>query len=84
MANGTSYAWHIIFSGIIHLKQKSSESALTLLEDEADGSVSYVCLPDEVLGISSSLLPSGLDCLALQSCNSTTKQMYLSRQCIRS
>lgn len=69
----------------IHLKQKSSEYALTFFEDEADASVSYICLP-EVLGISSSVVSSGLECLALQSCNSMTKQIHkiLSKPCMRS
>ena len=55
----------------IHTAQKSRWHALTTFDDEADGSVSYICLP-EVLGVSSSVASSGLECLALPSCNSVT------------
>jgi hypothetical protein len=58
--------------GQIYPVQKSRDDALTTFEDEADDSVSYICLP-EVLGISSSVGSSGLKCLALQSCNSVTQ-----------
>jgi hypothetical protein len=60
---------------VIHIKQKTGEDALTIFEDEADGSVSHICLPD-VLGVSSSVVCSGFECLALQSSNSTRKQIY--------
>jgi hypothetical protein len=57
---------------IQYRNQDSREDALTTFEDEPDDSVSYICLP-EVLGVSSSVASSDLECLALQSCNSVTQ-----------